>query len=65
MCLSETEREFVEEYVEQLGKPNQEVIRANIERNRDEFDQEPDRAEIIGLVINEIHPEAEADWPTI
>jgi len=59
--LSETEREFVEEYVEQLGKPNREVIRANIERNRDEFDQEPDREKIIGSVMNRIQPETEAD----
>jgi hypothetical protein len=60
-ALPEAEREFVEEYVEQLGKPNREVIRANIERNRDEFDQEPDREKIIGSVISEIQPEAEAD----
>jgi hypothetical protein len=59
--LSETECEFVEEYVEQLGKPNREVIRENIERNRDEFDEEPDREKIIGSVMNEIQSEAEAD----
>jgi len=61
VALSETEREFVEEYVEQLGKPNREVIRANIERNRDEFDAEPDREKIIGSVMSELQPEAEAD----
>jgi hypothetical protein len=61
VALSETEREFVEEYVEQLGKPNREVIRANIERNRDEFDQEPDREKIIGSIMSELQPEAEAD----
>ncbi len=59
--LSETEREFVEEYVDQLGKPNRELIRANIERNRDEFDQEPDREKIIGSVMSDLQPEAEAD----
>ena len=61
VALSETEREFVEEYVEQLGKSNREVIRANIERNREEFDQEPDREKIIGSVMSELQPEAEAD----
>jgi hypothetical protein len=47
--------------VEQLGKPNREVIRANIERNQNEFDQEPDREKIIGSVMSELQPEAEAD----
>jgi hypothetical protein len=58
VALSETEREFVGEYVGQLGKPNREVIRASIERNRDEFDQEPDREEIIGSVMSELQTEA-------
>ena len=61
VALSETEREFVEEYVGQLGKPNREVIRANIERNRDEFDQEPDREKIIDSVMSDLQSEAEAD----
>lgn len=59
VALSENEREFVEQYVEQLGKPNREVVRANIERNRDEFDHEPDREKIIGSVMSELQPEAE------
>lgn len=59
--LSEAEREFVEQYVEQLGKPNRELIRANIERNRDEFEREPDSEVIIGSVMRELQSEATAD----
>jgi hypothetical protein len=61
VALSETKREFVEEYVAEIGEANRELIRANIKRNRDEFEGEPDRGEIIGLVIGELGAEVTAD----
>ena len=61
VALSETEREFVEGYVAEIGKANRELIRANIEDNRGEFECEPDSEQIIGSVMNELQPEAMAN----
>jgi len=59
--LSETEREFVEECVTELEAANPDLIRANINRNRDEFDGEPDVQEIIDAVMCQIGTELRAD----
>jgi hypothetical protein len=59
-CLSEDEREFVEVYIAELGTADRETIRTNIERNRGEFEREPDCEQIIGAVMAEVGAKAES-----
>jgi hypothetical protein len=61
VALSETERDFVEAYTTELGAADRETIRANIKQNRDEFNQEPNYEQIIGVVMDKLSGESAAD----